>query len=308
MLVASVFGGNAYIASRHAAIAEVQGDDASTVALDYLNALADRDADGTAKLRATAFEAKPGNAPDEMLVGDATVAKALGMKVDFEILSANEHTTWGDPQPDRVNQTAVTYRATYTLTVEGKQVTASTVQGLLLERETFNGAGEKLDIPGPFSDGPVVFNNWLVYAFDVQSLGLSVPEGETIEPTSTYVPEGDTGYTYCGSPRVGFEEVSKTRVAIGHLPAPCFAGKGRLLTAEQADLDYVDANLGLQEADQTVDIVGQEFTNEAFLNPLGEVQFVAGDRTFIATYLMVDPSKAEFPFKEFRIIALTERG
>ena len=309
-LVASVIAGNAYVASRHAAIAEVQGPDAETVAIDYLTALADRDADAAAKLRATSYVGPQGTNPDEIVVGDAAVAAALGIDVDFEILGSDLYKVSEPEEADRANEAFVTYKATYSLTAEGKPVEATTVQGLRLHRETFNASGEKIDIPGPLSDGPVIFGNWLVSGVSPAGLGggFSVPDGEILESTSTYPNEGDKGFRSCGMPQANFEAISSFRAEYGFIPAECFAGGGKLVVAEQADFDYVSENLTNLESEQLLDLTGLELTNEASYGPMAQIQFAAGERTFIATYLLVDPSVNVNDGDSYRIIALTARN
>ena len=317
VIAAAVVGGNAYIASRDSGIAETpapavqqEWPDAETVADEYLEALIDRDAEGSESLRAPTFELQPGGIADELLVGNAQVADQIGLNVDVEILGMVESSPDdfgnynGLIDADRVDRATVTYRVDYSLVAEGKPVKASNIQALQLSRETTNASGETVEYPGPVADGPFTFGPWLVDTFEWRAAtgGLTTPA----QATSNYKPEVFDKKAVCVYPWLDFVVRSGIRTESGDLDPECFAGNGSLVSGEQESIDYLFANLTKLEDEQLVSLLGPVYGNISADNPLTQLQFPVGDRTFVVTYLAVDPSVSTSSREDTRIIAVTE--
>lgn len=317
VIVAAIIGGNAYIASRDTGIAETPAPtvqqnwpDAETVAEEYLEALIDRDSTTAADLRASTFELQPGGIADEVLVGNAEVAEQIGLNVDAEILGMVESSPDdfgnynGLIDADRVDRATVTYRVSYSLVAEGKPVKASNIQALQLSRETLNAAGETVEYPGPVADGQFTFGPWLVDTFEFRAAtgGLTEPA----QAVSNYKPEGFDTKAVCIYPWLDFVVRSGIRTESGDVDPECYAGNGSLLSGEQESIDYLFANLAKLEDEQLVSLLGPVYGNISADNPLTQLQFPVGDRTFIVTYLAVDPAVSTTSREDTRIIAVTE--
>jgi len=290
-------------------LAGIQWADPEMVASQYLTALIDRDLDAAASLRASTF-VPPDGPIDGQLVGDPTVAEAIGLTVDVEILGHADMAPddfgnyIGTLDPDRVDRTVVTYRVTYKLVAEGKPVTVSNIQALQLQRSSINAAGDTVDFPGPASDGPFTFGPWLVDTFPwrLDTGGLTVPA----KITSNYQPKVFSNRPICSYPWLDFIVRSGIRRDDGTLDMECYAGEGSLVTADPDDFDYMVDNLSKLEDAELLSLISPRDNNIYGENPLAEFQFPVGDRTFIVTYLAVEPTVTPRGRIYSRIIAVTE--
>jgi len=320
VVLAGTVAVNVYDASRRAAIADyewpnlladIQWADSELVASQYLTALIDRDIDAAASLRASTF-VPPDGPIDGQLVGDPTVAEAIGLTVDVEILGHADMAPddfgnyIGTLDPDRVDRTVVTYRVTYKLVAEGKPVTVSNIQALQLQRSSINAAGDTVDFPGPASDGPFTFGPWLVDTFPwrLDTGGLTVPA----KITTDYQPKVPSIRPICPYPWLDFIARSGFRRDDGTLDMECYAGEGSLVTADPEDFDYMVDNLSKLEDAEVLSLISTRDNNYYGENPLAEFKFPVGDRTFIVTYLAVEPTVTTRGRIYSRIIAVTEVG
>jgi len=320
VVLAATVAVNVYDASRRAAIADyewpnlladIQWADSELVASQYLTALIDRDIDAAASLRASTF-VPPDGPIDGHLVGDPTVAEAIGLTVDVEILGHADMAPddfgnyIGTLDPDRVDRTVVTYRVTYKLVAEGKPVTVSNIQALQLQRSSINAAGDTVDFPGPASDGPFTFGPWLVdtFAWRLDTGGLTVPA----KITTNYQPKVPSIRPICPYPWLDFIARSGFRRDDGTLDMECYAGEGSLVTADPEDFDYMVDNLSKLEDAEVLSLISTRDNNYYGENPLAEFQFPVGDRSFIVTYLAVEPTVTTRGRIYSRIIAVTEVG
>ena len=309
VVIAGIVGVNTYLASKpieQAAPVQKEYPDATTVAETYLTALVERDAEAVDKLRASTFE----HVVDGYLVGDADVAELLDLEVSTEVLGVTEMAPDnygrynGEPDPDRTDRAVVTYRVTYSLVAEGKAVRASNIQALQLHRKSVNAAGDVVERPIPVNEGPFTFGPWLIDSFEWRGAdgGLTTDA----QYTSTYVPEM-IGSEACWIPSIQFVTHSMYRYEGNSLDLGCYAGEGELVAGDPAVIDYILSDLKPLTDDDVVNLIGPNQTPPFEANPLAEIEFPIGDRTFVATYLTADPTQVRFERPQMRIIALTER-
>lgn len=309
VVIAGIAGVNTYLASKvteQAAPVQEEFPDAMTVAADYLTALVERDAAAAEKLRASTFEP----VVDGYLVGDAAVAELLDLVVNTEVIGVTEMAPDdygrynGEPDPERTDRAVVTYRVNYSLVAEGKAVQASNIQALQLHRKSVNAAGDIVDRPIPASEGPFTFGPWLIDSFEWRGDdgGLTTER----QYTSTYVPEIIDSEA-CWIPSIQFVTHSLHRYEGNSLDLGCYAGEGELVAGDPAVIDYILSDLKPLTDDDVVNLIGSNQTSPFEANPLAEIEFPIGDRTFVATYLTADPIQVRFDRPQMRIIALTER-
>jgi hypothetical protein len=326
LVLGTIVGGSVVVSQRASALAAAQGPDAKAVTARYLDAAIAGDDAVTAALRKTPFShgSTAVDDPSEFIVGDPLAAKAVGLKIGYDIVQVNYYDDL-DREPIHTEDAAsaiAIVKLDYTFTAEGKKTDSWGLQTVLLSRGHFDartGADR-----GPIvvlSDGPTVPGPWTVSGFGALPSGSGdFPKLDTpseMVGSSYAAADSPNPHAICSVSRSIVLQVASTAVRQGVIPADCFAGGTAFQGMTQEQLDFLTANLVPLDDAPVEDITGLGgflIGDDQVDAPFSEWAFTLGSRQFVFTIAMIDPATAlKAPESDimgdhvYRVIAVTER-